>query len=242
MQPDNQGLIEVPVWDGFVRVFHWSLVLLFAAAVVTGKLGGEWIVWHMRCGYAILTLVVFRILWGFFGSAHARFADFLYGPRAILGFLQQLFRPSPSHVAGHNPLGGWMVLVLLLLLLAQAIMGLFSNDEIATTGPLYRYVSEATSITLMKWHRQLGDLLLILVAIHIAAVLFHLFVKKEGLVRAMLSGRKSLPETMARAAQHAYTQKPPRRGLGWLLASLALTAVTLAVNWPQLMQRFFPPS
>lgn len=227
-------LKHAPVWDGFVRAFHWSLVLLFGGAVVTGKVGGEWIVWHMRFGYAILALVLFRVLWGFAGGAYARWGSFLAGPSAAITFIKRLLARGPAHVIGHNPIGGWMVLVLLLLLAAQGVMGLFSNDEIATTGPLYRYVSEETSVRLMSWHRQLGNVLLVLTGIHIAAVIFHVVVKKEGIVSAMFSGRKALPPDLARDAEIATQARPGRAAVGFLLLSLAIAVVVLAVNWPAL--------
>lgn len=230
----HTALRSALVWDGFVRAFHWSLVLLFVGAVATGKAGGEWIVWHMRFGYAILALVLFRILWGFAGGAYARWGSFLSGPGAAIAFIKRLFARGPAHVIGHNPVGGWMVLVLLLLLAAQGVMGLFSNDEIATTGPLYRYVSEETSIRLMKWHRQAGDILLILTGIHIAAVIFHVVVKKEGIVSAMFSGRKALPPELARDAEAATEARPGRPAEGLILLSLAIAVVALAVNWPAL--------
>lgn len=228
------GLRNAPVWDGFVRVFHWSLVLLFAGAVATGKAGGEWIVWHMRFGYAILALVLFRILWGFAGGAYARWGSFLAGPGAAIAFIKRLLARAPAHVIGHNPVGGWMVLVLLVLLAAQGVMGLFSNDEIATTGPLYRYVSEETSIRLMKWHRQVGDVLLILTGIHIAAVVFHVAVKKEAILSAMFSGQKPLPPDLAREARAATEARPGRPVVGLLLLLFAVAVVALVVNWPAL--------
>ncbi|MCS6996025.1 MAG: cytochrome b/b6 domain-containing protein [Casimicrobiaceae bacterium] len=225
---------ETPVWDGFTRAFHWSLVVLFAAAVATGKAGGQWISWHMRIGYAILALVLFRIIWGFVGGAYARFSSFLAGPIEGLRFARRLLSPVPTPVIGHNPVGGWMVCLMLIALAAQAVMGLFSNDEIATTGPLYRYVSEATSIRLMKWHRFLGDVLLILAGLHIAAVLFHVLVKREDILRAMVTGRKRLPEALAAQAMRAHARYPARLGLAWLVLSLSVAAVALAVNWPTL--------
>ncbi|MFN3628662.1 MAG: cytochrome b/b6 domain-containing protein [Casimicrobiaceae bacterium] len=234
--PPN-GLRSAPVWDGFVRVFHWSLVALFVGAVATGKAGGEWIVWHMRAGYAILALVLFRILWGFAGGAYARWRSFLAGPGAAAAFIKRLLARGPAHVIGHNPVGGWMVLVLLVLLAAQGVMGLFSNDEIATTGPLYRYVSEETSIRLMSWHRQLGNLLLALTGIHIAAVVFHVAVKKEAIVSAMFTGRKALPPELAQEAEHATQARPGRPVVGLILLSLAMVVVALAVNWPSLTAR-----
>jgi len=126
-----------------------------------------------------------------------------------------------------------MVLALLLLLATQAVLGLFSNDEIATTGPLARYISDEASIKLMSRHRLIGDLLLIMVGVHIAAVLFHLFVKKENLVRAMFSGRKELPAELAREAEASRKASMP---LGFILLSIAIAAVAIAVNWPALFK------
>lgn len=226
-------MISAPVWDAFVRCFHWSLVSLFAISVASGKVGGEWIVWHMRSGYAILALVVFRLIWGFVGGEYARYTSFLTGPMRGIKFAKGLLGKAPQHVIGHNPVGGWMVVVLLVLLATQAVLGLFGNDEIATTGPLARYVSDETSITLMNRHRSIGDVLLILVGVHIAAVLFHVFVKKEGIVRAMLTGKKSLPPALASEAIAARKASLP---LGFIVLSIAIAAVATAVNWPALFK------
>jgi len=226
-------LISAPVWDGFVRVFHWSLVALFVISVITGKVGGNAIAWHMWSGYAILALVLFRILWGFVGGEYARYGSFLSSPGRAFRFAKGLMGKTHEYVVGHNPVGGWMVLALLLLLATQAVLGLFSNDEIATTGPLARYISDEASIKLMSRHRLIGDLLLIMVGVHIAAVLFHLFVKKENLVRAMFSGRKELPAELAREAEASRKASMP---LGFILLSIAIAAVAIAVNWPVLFK------
>ena len=226
-------LISAPVWDGFVRVFHWSLVTLFAVSVASGKVGGEWIDWHMKSGYAILALVTFRLMWGFVGGEYARYVSFLTGPIRALKFAKGLLGKTHVHVIGHNPVGGWMVMVLLLLLATQATLGLFSNDEIATTGPLARYVSDATSITLMGRHRTIGNILLALVGIHIAAVLFHVIVKKENLIRAMFSGKKALPPALASEANAARKASTP---LGFVVISVAIAVVAIAVNWAALFK------
>ena len=226
-------MISAPVWDAFVRCFHWSLVSLFAISVASGKVGGEWIVWHMRSGYAILALVVFRLIWGFVGGEYARYTSFLTGPVRGIKFAKGLLGKAPQHVIGHNPVGGWMVVVLLVLLATQAVLGLFGNDEIATTGPLARYVSDETSITLMNRHRSIGDVLLILVGVHIAAVLFHVFVKREGIVRAMLTGKKSLPPALA---SEALAARKASLALGFIVLSIAIAAVATVVNWPALFK------
>lgn len=233
MTKPSTGLITAPVWDGFVRVFHWSLVLLFTFSVVTGKVGGEWIVWHMRSGYAILALVTFRLIWGFIGGEYARYVSFLTGPVRAMKFAKGLLGKTHEQVIGHNPVGGWMVLILLILLATQAGLGLFSNDEIATTGPLARYVSDETSLTLMSRHRSIGNVLLVLVGLHVAAVLFHLFVKKENLIFAMFSGKKDLPPELAREAHAARKASLP---LGFVLLSVAIAVVAVVVNWPALFK------
>jgi cytochrome b len=220
--------VSAPVWDGFVRVFHWSLVVLFAFSAITGKVGGGWIKWHMYSGYAILALVLFRIVWGFVGGEFARFTAFVAGPAAAIRYGLGLLKRGSQPVISHNPLGGWMVVVLLLVLAAQAIFGLISDDEIATTGPLARYVSTELSLKAMSWHRLLGDALLVLTAIHILAVLFHVFVKKEGLIRAMLSGNKDLPPDLAREANAA---RKASATVGFVVLSIAIVAVAVAVNW-----------
>ena len=227
-KPDT-SLISAPVWDIFVRCFHWSLVALFVTAVISGEVGGNAIVWHMRCGYAILTLVTFRLIWGFVGGEYARFTSFLTSPGKTIAFAKSMFGKGHDYVVGHNPLGGWMVLALLLTLATQATLGLFTNDEIATTGPLAQYVSEATSIRVTGIHHILGKVLLVFVFLHVAAVLFHLFVKKENLIRAMFTGKKSLPSELAREAEGARRASTP---LGFAVFVLVIALVALIVNWP----------
>ncbi len=227
MTKPASDLVSVPVWDAFVRCFHWSLVGLFALSAITGKLGGEWIKWHMYSGYAILVLVLFRIIWGFVGGEFARFRAFVVGPAAAIRYGMGLLQRSAQPVISHNPIGGWMVLVLLALLGAQAALGLICDDEIATTGPLARYVSTELSLKAMSWHRLLGDVLLGLVAMHILAVVFHVVVKKEALVRAMVNGNKVLPPALAREASAA---RKASSSIGFVVLSIAIAAVAVAVN------------
>jgi cytochrome b len=171
--------------------------------------------------------VLFRIIWGFVGGEYARFASFVAGPTSAVRYGLGLLKRGSQHVISHNPIGGWMVVALLLVLATQAVLGLICDDEIATTGPLARYVSTELSLKAMSWHRLLGDVLLILVAIHILAVVFHVFVKKESLVRAMFSGNKDLPTDLAREAQSA---RKASIGIGFVVLSIAIAAVAIAVN------------
>src|SRR3954464_15596108 len=177
------------VWDLPVRIVHWLLVLGIAGSYVTHKLGVEYFRYHLWCGYLVLVLAAFRILWGFVGTRHARFGSFVRGPRGTLAYLRGLGR-GVAETPGHNPLGAWMVVLLLAALLTQALTGLFSNDEIFNTGPLYGYVSDPTSLALTSWHRRLFDWILVAVALHVLAVLAHRLVAGHDLIRPMFSGRK----------------------------------------------------
>lgn len=193
----SSGNILVKVWDAPVRLFHWLLVLLFAFMIFSGKSGGDWLEWHMRAGYAVFALVLFRIVWGFTGSTYARFSSFLAGPSACLRFARKLLAGAPAPSAGHNPLGGWMVLVLLLALLFQAGTGMFANDDILSEGPLASLVSKTMSDRLTGWHYWNSNLLLLLVTVHVFAVLYHMLFMRENLIGAMFTGVKLLPADAA---------------------------------------------
>ena len=222
------GEAQVKVWDVPVRLFHWLLVLLFAFSFFTGKAGSEWTEWHMRSGYTILGLLLFRVMWGFAGSTHARFASFLAGPAACLEFAKKLLTRAPAPYAGHNPLGGWMVLVLLLALLFQTGTGLFANDDVLSEGPLAALVSKATSDQLTTYHSWNVNLLLLLVGLHVIAVLYHAGFMKENLIGAMFTGVKQMP---ADAAVGVVT----RFASPWLALALlcvAALAVFLIVKRP----------
>jgi cytochrome b len=184
----------VQVWDAPVRLFHWLLVLLVATSFTTGKLGGSWLAWHFRSGYCILTLVLFRIVWGVVGSRTARFSDFIHGPARILSHARSLRAAGTAATPGHNPLGGLMVLLLLALLLAQATTGLFADDDAGTRAPLADKVSDSVVSLLTAIHKVNVNILLACVAVHVCAALFYFLVKKENLVRPMFTGRKLLPD------------------------------------------------
>ena len=193
---------HVLVWDLPTRLFHWVLVGLVALTVATGKIGGNAMTYHLWGGFAILVLVLFRVLWGLVGGRYARFRDFVRGPRAVISHATTLFRRNTQPYLGHNPLGGWSILALLLVLLIQAVTGLFANDDILTEGPLAAQVSKSVSDTLTRVHRLNQQVLLALVAVHVAAVFYYLTVKRENLIIPMITGRKHWHARMAPAGGH----------------------------------------
>ena len=198
------------VWDWPVRLVHWAIVVLLVTLVVTAKIGGNAMEWHVRAGEAMLALVLFRLIWGFVGTRHARFSSFVRGPGAVLRYARSVVRPPHELHVGHNPLGGWMViaLLLLLLLLVQACAGLFSNDDVLTDGPLVRFISKDLSDTISGFHIKNAWVIVALACAHIAAVMFYLLALKENLIAPMLHGSKRLPSTHASAvADRAGTVK-----------------------------------
>jgi len=180
----------VRVWDLPVRLMHWTLVFAVAGAWATQELEGDWFNYHLWCGYVVLLVAATRIVWGFLGTRHARFADFVRGPGAVLAYARSMLGKQPARYAGHNPLGALMVLALLAMLIMQAVTGLFANDQIMSTGPLYGYVTGSTSDQLTTIHKQLFDLLLVAIALHVTAALVYLFVKHDNLILPMITGRK----------------------------------------------------
>jgi cytochrome b len=138
-------------------------------------------------------------VWGFAGSRYARFTSFVRGPRAVLAYARSLTKPPHEFHVGHNPLGGWMVIVLLLALLVQTGTGLFTNDDVLTEGPLVRLISKDLSDTISSFHRRNAWLVIGLALAHIGAVLFYLIALKENLIKPMLHGAKTLPADPARA-------------------------------------------
>jgi cytochrome b len=179
------------VWDLPLRLFHWLFALSILASWATGKAGFEWTPWHMRLGYWMIGLLIFRLVWGLIGPRHARFSSFLASPRRAWTYVRGLFGAGTVlHSVGHNPAGGFMVIVMLALVAFQATTGLFSTDDIAWTGPYNPSVSDATAQWLTRLHHINFNLILAAVALHVLAILFYAFVKKQNLVAAMLTGWK----------------------------------------------------
>ncbi|MBT9501432.1 MAG: cytochrome b/b6 domain-containing protein [Burkholderiaceae bacterium] len=192
-QSPESGGHPVRVWDLPTRLFHWSLALCVVGSIVSAKIGGNLMDWHMRLGYAAFTLLLFRILWGLVGGRWSRFASFIYSPQALLRYLRGRPLPGDHFEVGHSPLGALSVFGLLAILAAQVGTGLFADDEIATTGPLIRFVSGATSSLLTGYHKHWGQwIIYALVALHVLAILFYVFKRGKALVRPMLVGDKLL--------------------------------------------------
>jgi cytochrome b len=210
-------MYSIEVWDTPTRLFHWILVGLVIFSFVTGKIGLSAMRYHEWSGFAILVLVVFRLGWGFIGGQHSRFSSFVKGPAAVIRYASSLLRKDSKPHIGHNPLGGWSILAMLISLLVQAGTGLFANDDILTEGPLYALVSKQTSDWLTGVHHLNQKVLLVLVLIHIAAVLFYLIAKRENLIKPMITGSKIWQKDIESTRGH------PAKAL-LLAAALALAA------------------
>jgi cytochrome b len=213
----------VLVWDLPTRLFHWSLVLAVAGLWWTGERGP--IETHALLGYFVLALLLFRIFWGLFGSETARFASFLRGPGAGMEHVRHLLARGPlPHPAGHNPLGGWSVILLLIVLIILSITGLFLYDDEIFWAPLNAFVSEETEATLGWLHHVAFDALLVLVALHVAAIFLYWAVKRSNLVGPMLTGR---------AATEPDAREPRMAGLllAFILAAIAAGAVWALVAY-----------
>ena len=176
------------VWDTPTRLFHWSIVCLVAFSWFTADQG--YMQAHFWSGFILLVLLLFRIAWGFFGSTTSRFSDFLQRPSVILRYCKALKRRERPRYAGHNPIGGLAVMAFLVILLAQAVTGLFSNDGVRFHGPLALEISSNASDNLSRWHRWLFNGVIALVWMHLVAVFFYFFVKNENLIRPMFNGKK----------------------------------------------------
>lgn len=203
----GSGLEPVRVWDLPTRIFHWALAFCVVSSVISAWLGGNAMVWHFRLGYAVFALLAFRLVWGLMGGRWSRFAAFLYAPSTTLRYLRGDGRADEHLHIGHNPLGAFSVFGLIGILGLQVGTGLFADDEISNSGPLLKYVSGATSSLLTSWHKNFGQWLIIgLVVLHIAAVLFYLFKKKQNLIGPMLTGDKLLHPAVPSSTDHALSR------------------------------------
>ncbi len=201
------------VWDLPLRLFHWLLLACVTGALVSVQLKA--MNWHGWFGLAVLGLLVFRLVWGVIGSTHARFCSFAPRPTSLVKYLRGRW-----HGLGHNPLGALSVFAILGVLLFQAVTGMFADDVIAYTGPLRRAVSGDTASQLTSWHMRMEYVIYGLIALHLAAIAFHELIKRERLIKPMVTGRKTVDDPAG--AEDA-------QGGGWVAFTVAVTIAVVAV-------------
>lgn len=218
----------IRVWDLPIRLFHWLLVLCIAGSLISVNLGGNAIEWHAYFGYSVLTLLIFRFIWGFVGSKHARFSSFMPTRLAILNYLQGR---SPR-ILGHNPIGALSVFALLFVLSVQVITGLFVDDEIAFQGPLAKYVPNFIVSFLSEIHEGNQVIIYTLIAIHISAIWFYKKYKGENLIKPMLTGDKEIDPSEEANYLPSDLGQPSKDGiLQRALALILFSAIAIVVGY-----------
>ena len=228
----QQGMRKVRVWDLPLRLFHWLLVACLIGSFVTIKVGGSWTDWHFRFGYAALTLILFRILWGFVGPRYARFSSFIFSPGAVFAYLRDA--AHAPRTLGHSPLGSLSVFALLAAVAVQAGAGLFTADDIMYEGPLARLVSSA-AVEQASWLHHLNEwVILVLVGVHIAAILYYRVIRRQSLVKPMIVGDKLVGPDQRGGDPAALAAADD---WGVRLRALVVLAVSIGivagiVNWP----------
>lgn len=202
--PKRTGmLLPMPIWDSPTRLFHWILVLAIAGCYLTDRFSA--FEWHKRCGEFVLALLLFRVIWGFVGSETARFSSFLTSPIAAIQHLLHFHHREPDRQVGHNEAGGWMVVIMLAVLLAQTATGLFANavDDFVE-GPLAHHLSDDAGAQALAFHGLNFNIILAVSVLHLVAIAAYKIIKRHDLVPPMLHGKKRLP-----AATPAPRMAPP---------------------------------
>lgn len=217
----------ISVWDLPLRLFHWLLVVSVVAAYVSAKVGGAWIDWHGRIGLFIVGLLIFRIVWGFLGSTHARFKTFFPTFSRLVSYFK-----GHWHGIGHNPLGALSVLALLTLVATQVGSGLFANDDISFTGPLASLIDKDQSDQFTRWHNSSFNILLVLVIMHVLAIVYHRLVKKNNLVGPMVTGKKKVPKELAEKVAPSINTAvgPLRLALSLIISVTVVWSVSGAIS------------
>ena len=215
----RQTVVMLPmrVWDLPVRLFHWLIVVLIPLSYLSIKGGFPDV--HKAIGFTMIALLLFRVAWGLFGSDTARFARFLRSPGAAFHHLGAITRREPDTVTGHNAAGGWMVALMLLLLLLQAFSGLFARNRHNVEGPLAKYLDDAAVQAVSFVHAANFKVIFAAAVLHVAVIGVYLFVKKQNLIRPMLTGKKRLP-----AATRAPRMASPLLALLFLILAAAIAA------------------
>lgn len=189
----------VLVWDLPTRIFHWLLVLAVAIGYLTGGEEGWLFAVHTAAGYLIAVLLLFRVIWGVIGSPRSRFRDFVHGPRAVGKYARSVLALAPPRHIGHNPLGGWMVILMLLALFVTLATGLFSGEEGEGSGLLFPWIAAPGSEGLSEVHEVFANLVVGLAIVHVCAVFLDWWLTRENLISSMISGMKQLDEASASA-------------------------------------------
>lgn len=188
-EPSDNPKVRAKLWDWPTRIVHWALVGLIGFAWWCVKANQT--EWHLWAGYGILGLIVFRLIWGFAGSASARFTTFVKSPAATLAYAKTLSKRSVVDMAGHNPLGGWSVVAILAAILSQVVTGLFAVDvDGLESGPLSDRVSFETGRLFSKWHDLSFTAIKLLVVLHLSAIAFYALYKRANLIMPMITGYK----------------------------------------------------
>ena len=217
----------VRVWDLPTRVFHGLLIVAMVGLIVTGEVGGAAMQWHFYFGYGVLSLVLFRLVWGLVGGYWSRFASFWPTPSAVKAYLCGLVRGHHKPAVGHNPLGALSVFAMLSLLLIQVFSGFFSDDEIASSGPWTAWVSNDWVELATEYHSEVGKtLLIVLVVVHVASILYYKHIHKEDLVTPMIKGDKALPASTPASHDNAIS-----RVFALVIWIGCMYVVYLWVNW-----------
>jgi cytochrome b len=217
-------MVTVHIWDLPTRMFHWLLVACVIGLLITGNVGGNAMVWHFRFGYIVLTLLLFRLIWGFLGGHWSRWSQLPLSFSNVWSYLRG--QSVPAHHAGHNPLGSWSVLAVLFFLTFQVSTGMVSDDEIANMGPLSSLVSGSVVSWATNWHKNVGKFILLgLIALHLLALAWYQFKKHISLVPAMVHGDKSLTGPVPPSVD-----KSSSRMLALLCLILSAASVALLVS------------
>ncbi|MDC1322480.1 cytochrome b/b6 domain-containing protein [Pseudomonadales bacterium] len=239
-EESRPGATGMLVWDLPLRLFHWALALSLVGSWATAEAGFDWTETHFLFGYTALGLISFRLLWGLFGTAHARFYNFLTGPKAVISALGQLKQQTPpgeiSHV-GHGPLGGWASVVLLALVMTQAVSGLFISDDIFYAGP-YNSAVSSSLVDYLGWlHHTNFNILLAAVALHLVTITWYLLGKRENLIKPMLTGKKNISPSLAKHKTQPEPQPLTQPAVpsnllwrGFFIAIFVLVMIVLLVN------------
>jgi len=210
---------QIKIWDSAIRLFHWALVVAIAFSLFSAfqdKIMTGYDTMHLYAGLAVLTLTGFRITWGFIGSETARFSSFIASPRRVLAYLKN---QDTGNSVGHNPIGGWSVVLMLILLFLQALMGLFSSDAMFFEGPLTAMAGDRAGM-ITEWHRIAGYLLIGVIITHLVAVIYYSLVKKITLIKPMITGNKMVNNSVTEPKQKS-----------WLLAVAVLLAIAATVYY-----------